>query len=101
MTWIEDHLGLPPEEFFRREADKIYTATATFDDRYVWEEITPANLETMPAPVRSELHSLQPVQDEIGFVEHWPDMSRFRLVGCAHKIVEEGVCLFCGTPDPS
>lgn len=65
---------------------KIYFVTATYDDRYVWEEI-------QPGPDYADLAE----RSGDGWV--WADgTSRYRMLGCAHRDADRdgALCTHCG-----
>jgi len=64
---------------------RVYFETATVDDRYTWEEITPD-----PAIAQTTY-------------DQWTDgFRRFRLTGCAHRAVDRDgeLCTHCGHAFP-
>ncbi len=100
MTWIQDQFGQSPEEFFAERRHRVYTPNALLDDRFTWEEIAPASLSTLPDAIGEQLVEVDIVQEGQD-PARWADMTRYRLTGCAHRVVEQGACLFCGAADQS
>ena len=93
MSEIQERFGQTPEEFFEHQAGQVYHFTAAHDDRYVWQEVTPQNLEQMPQLIQ-EVSSGWPLF-EGGFA--WSDFRRYRITGCAHRAYgPDGLCFTCG-----
>lgn len=93
MSEIEDRFKMTPEEFFEQQAGQVYHFTAVHDDRYVWQEVTPQNLEQMPQSVRNQAPGWPLVDGKTT----WSDFRRYRITGCAHRAYgPDGLCFTCG-----
>lgn len=92
---------------------RVYFHSATLDDRYTWEKLTPSfgrELREQHPELTTEQHheldmlgvTMRPEQVE------WADgLDRYRMVGCAHRPVDRdgALCTHCGadvdyTPAP-
>jgi hypothetical protein len=103
VSEIEDRFRMTPEEFFEREAGKVYHFTAAHDDRYVWQEVTPQNLGEMPRSVQEALRVGAGPGVGVGVSAgyeapaRWSDFRRYRITGCAHRAYgPDGLCFTCG-----
>lgn len=70
---------------------RVYFVTATLDDRFVWDEITPSPEWDDAAEVLAVVTG-----DKVtGYA--WADGApRYRCMGCAHKHYHNGRCETCG-----
>lgn len=81
---------------FATLTQQVYFPTATLDDRFLWEEITPANAAQQTDEIRDQLKALDITRDEAHGPRRWTDMKRYRISGCAHLVTEGGYCHTCG-----
>lgn len=68
----------------------VYGPNATNDDRFTWEEITPADVRKQPRAIKALLKDVEVTDD------HWSDYRRYKITGCTHKHRDQGVCDTCG-----
>jgi len=73
----------------------VYGPNATHDDRFIWEEITPADASRQPDAIQVHLDGVEVAGDSPADA-HWSDYRRYKITGCAHKYRDGGVCDTCG-----
>ena len=93
-VWSSARLALMTRQNMDLLKTIVFGPNAINDHRFVWEEITPDNLEEQPTVIQEKIVGDEVVYTALG--ARWSDFRKYRVAGCAHIFRAEGVCDTCG-----